>query len=372
MRRKKLQHHKKHLPPIVPDASALVTHAPKTSLPPGTPVHTGQQSTAPIKISLFDFDPENFIELDIRDVEECYPFRDKPSITWINVDGIHKVEVIEGLGKNFGLHQLVIEDIVNTDQRPKFEDYGDYLYIVLKMLHHRSDSEILAEQVSLIIGSNFVLSFQESVEGDVFNPIRERIRTGKGRVRKRGADYLAYVMVDMIVDYYFSVLEKIGEEIEVVEDEISSNPSPPTLNHIHSLKWSVTFLRRSIWPTREVITAFGNNESGLVQPSTKVFIRDAYDHCLRVIDSVETYREMVSGLLDIYLSSTSNRLNEIIKVLTIITTVFMPLTFLTGLYGMNFQYMPGLHDSNGFEIMIGIMVVVLGSMLLYFKHRRWI
>lgn len=344
----------------------------KAGLPPGTLVHLGPQKEGPIKITLFDYDANSFIEQDIHDVQECYPFRDKPSVTWINVDGVHKSEVIEDLGKNFVLHPLVVEDIVYTNQRPKMEDYGDYLYIVLKMLHKSRQGEgFVAEQVSLIVGNNFVISFQESADGDVFDPIRQQIRTGKGRMRKMGADYLAYTLIDTVIDYYFVVLETMGEKIESLEGETVTNPNQKTLRNIHVLKRDMLFLRRAVWPLREVITGLGRSP-GLISDSIALYLRDAYDHTIQIMDNIENYREMLSGMLDIYLSSINNRLNEIIKVLTIITTIFMPLSVITGLYGMNFKFIPGSDTPNGFYEVIGLMLFIVLLMLLYFKRKKWI
>jgi magnesium transporter len=344
----------------------------KAGLPPGTLVHLGPQKEGPVKITLFDYDTNNFIEQEIRDVQECYPYRDKPSITWINVDGIHKTGIIRDLGKNFGLHPLSLEDIVNTNQRPKLEDYGDYLYLVLKMLHKNKQGDgVIVEQVSLIVGNNFVLSFQETVHGDVFDPIREQIRSGKGRLRKMGADYLAYALIDTIIDYYFVVLETLGEKIESLEEETATNPNQKTLRNIHVLKRDMLFLRRAVWPLREVLTGLGRCP-GLISDSIALYLRDAYDHTIQIMDTIENYREMLSGMLDIYLSSINNRLNEIIKVLTIITTIFMPLSVITGLYGMNFKNIPGAEAPQGFFEVIGFMVIIAVLMLLYFKRKKWI
>ncbi len=347
-------------------------HSRKTGLPLGTLVHVGPQKEGPVKITLFDYDANSFIEQDIHDVQECYPFRDKPSITWINVDGVHKDEVIADLGKNFVLHPLVVEDIVYTNQRPKMEDYGDYLYIVLKMLHKNKQGEgFVAEQVSLIVGNNFVISFQESADGDVFDPIRQQIRTGKGRLRKMGADYLVYALIDTVIDYYFVVLETIGEKIESLEEETVTNPNQKTLRNIHVLKRDMLFLRRAVWPLREVITGLGRSP-GIVSDSIALYLRDAYDHAIQIMDTIENYCEMLSGMLDIYLSSINNRLNEVIKVLTIITTIFMPLSVITGLYGMNFKFIPGADNASGFYEIVGLLLFIAFLMLLYFKRKKWI
>jgi magnesium transporter len=344
----------------------------KAGLPPGALIHIGAKKTQEPKISIIDYDETNFQEKETKAIEECFLFREKPTITWINVDGLHQIEILEKLGECYGLHPLVQEDILNTDQRPKMEDYGEYLYIVLRMLHDKNKSnQIESEQISLVLGPNFVFSFQES-GGDVFDQIRERLRTGKGRLRKMGADYLAYTLVDAIVDYYFVILEKLGERIELLEEMLVSHPRTETLKEIHTLKREMIFLRKAVWPLREVISGLQRAESPLVQKTTGIYLRDVYDHTIQVIDTVETFRDMLSGMLDIYLSSVSNRLNAVMKVLTIIATVFMPLTFLAGVYGMNFKYMPELEWRWGYPTLWAVMVIIGVSMLIFFKRKKWL
>jgi magnesium transporter len=345
----------------------------KTGLPPGTLVHIGEKKAGEVKITLIDYDEANFQEGEFKTVEECFSFREKPTVTWINVEGVHEVDVVEKLGTCFGLHPLVLEDILNTDQRPKMEVYGDYIYIVLKMLHEGDlTHSIEAEQVSLILGPNFVISFQEGNEGDVFNPLRERIRGGKGLVRKMGSDYLVYSLIDTIVDNYFLILERLGEKIELLEEELVAHPTTPTLHEIQKFKNEMIFVRRVVWPLREVLSGLGRKESPLVKGTTEIYLRDVYDHIVQVMDTIEVYREMLSGMLDIYLSSVSNRLNSVMKVLTIIATIFMPLTFIAGIYGMNFKYMPELEWRWGY-LAVWLIVVIVGiSMLIYFKKKKWL
>ncbi|MDH5661815.1 MAG: magnesium/cobalt transporter CorA [Elusimicrobiota bacterium] len=343
----------------------------KTGLPPGTLIHVGKRGEERVNISIIDYDEKHYQEKETENIEECFPFKDKPTVTWINIGAIHKIEIIEKIGKHFDLHPLLLEDILNTDQRPKMEDFDDYIFVVLKMLYYdEKEKEIISEQVSLIIGSNFVISFQEK-EGDVFNPIRDRIRNAKGRIRKMGADYLAYALIDAIVDNYFIILEKIGEKIEGMEDELVANPTPETLQTIHNLKRDTISLRKSVWPLREGISILERSESPLIQESTGIFLRDVYDHTIQVIDTIETFRDMVSGMLDIYLSSISNRMNEVMKVLTIIATIFIPLTFIAGIYGMNFKYMPELEWHWAYFAVLSIMVVVGILMIFYFRRRKW-
>jgi magnesium transporter len=344
----------------------------KAGLPPGTLVHIGEKKSETPKITIMDYDEANFQEKEIKTIEECLLFKDKPTVTWIDIDGLHQIEILEKIGECYGLHPLVLEDILNTDQRPKMEDYGDYIYIVLKMLDQGNKSnEIVTEQISLILGPNFVFSFQEK-EGDVFDPIRERIRNGKGRIRKMGGDYLAYALLDSIVDNYFIILEKLSEKIEYLEEKLITRPTPETLQTIHHLKREMIFLRKAIWPLREVIGGLERNESSLIKESTKIYLRDIYDHTIQTIDTIETFRDMVSGMLDIYLSSVSNRLNSVMKVLTIIATIFMPLTFLAGIYGMNFKYMPELTWRWGYPVLWLIMIGIGIFMLAYFKKKNWL
>jgi len=344
----------------------------KFGLPPGTPVFVGEKKVEKVKITIIDYDEGNLEEKEARTIEECFPFKEKPTVTWINIDGLHEVEIIEKLGKYFGLHPLIIEDIVHTRQRPKMEDLENYIFLVLKMLYFDEETDdITTEQVSLILGSNFVISFQEK-PGDVFNPIRERIRKSRGRIRKAGSDYLAYALLDSIVDHYFIVLEKLGEKIEYLEEELVINPRPETLQAMHNLKRDNIFLRKSVWPLREVISSLERGESPLIEKSTEIYLRDVYDHTIQVIDTVETYRDMVSGMLDTYLSSVSNKMNEVMKVLTVIATIFIPLTFLAGVYGMNFEYMPELGWHWGYIMVWIIMVTITALMAYYFKTKKWL
>ena len=344
----------------------------KVGLPPGTLVHIGEEKTEKVRITIIDYDEASFEEKQIKTIEECFPFKDKTTVTWINIDGIHDIKIIEKIGKHFDLHPLILEDIVNTGQRPKIEDFGDYIFIVLKMLYYNEkEDEVQAEQVSLILGSNFVISFQER-EGDVFNPIRERIRSGKGRIRKMGADYLAYTLIDTIVDNYFIIPEKLGERIESIEEELVTDPTPETLQTIHTLKRKLIFLRKSLWPLREVVSGLQRTESTLIHESTDIYLRDVYDHTIQVIDTIETSRDILSGMLDIYLSSVSNRMNQIMKVLTIIATIFMPLTFIAGIYGMNFEFMPELTWPWAYPLVLLVIVVIGISMLIYFRRKKWL
>ena len=341
-------------------------------LPPGTLVHVGRRAMDKIKITVMDYSPKKFFEKEVKRIEDCFRFRDTSTVTWINIDGVHDADVVQKIGTHFRVHPLVLEDIMNTTQRPKLEDYGSYLYLVVRMTRpEKKNGEERFEQVSLIVAKNFVISFQEDV-GDVFDPIRERIRRGKGRVRQMGSDYLAYTLLDAIVDGYFAELENLGEEIETLEEELMVKPVPATAQHIHRLKREMIFLRKSIWPLRELISRMERAESPLIKKTTGIFLRDVYDHTIQVIDNIETFRDMLSGMLDMYLSSLSNRMNEVMKVLTIIATIFIPLTFIAGIYGMNFKFMPELEWRHGYFVVWGVMLAVGVSLIIYFRKKKWL
>lgn len=339
-------------------------------LPPGTIIKT-TKSAHDVKITVFDYDAENFQEKSIKDVEECFPFKDSPSVTWINIEGINS-EVIQKIDEHYGIHPLVSEDIVNAGQRPKMEDYGGYIFIVLKMIYFSEEAkEIVDEQISLILGSNFVLSIQEK-KGDVFDPIRNRIREAKGKIRTLGPDYLAYTLLDAVVDNYYVILEKHGEAIDQLEMDIMMNPNNTLSRAIHQIKRDMIYLRKQIWPLREVISGLQRDESKLIQHSTGVYLRDVYDHTIQVMDTVESFRDMLSGLNDSYLASISNKMNEIMKVLTMFSAVFIPLTFMAGIYGMNFENMPELKTKYGYFVLLGLMAVVFVGMVIFFKRKKWL
>lgn len=336
----------------------------------------GKTGEAP-KITVIDYDDQNYHEVEVKDVTECFPFKQKPTVTWINIDGLHQVEVLEKLGSCYGIHPLVLEDIL-TDQRPKVEDYDDYIFIVLKMLYYNEngddtlgETKIDVDQVSMILGSNFIISFKEK-EVDVFNPLRDRLRMARGKIRKQGADYLAYSMMDSIVDHYFVIMERLGERFEELEDMVVANPEPGILPTIYNLKRDMLFMRKSVWPLREAISRLQRTDSHLVSESTKIYLRDVYDHTIQVIENIETFRDMSASLLETYLSSLSNKLNEVIKLLTVISTIFIPLTFLAGVYGMNFRFMPELESPWGYPAVLILMLLVVVVMLAYFRRKEWI
>ncbi len=346
--------------------------AKKAGLSPGTLVYLGEKKDEKVKIQIIDFSENELVEKEVATIDECLQFKKKESITWINITGIHDMQLVAGLGEKFGLHPLMLEDVVNTEQRPKLEDYGDYLFIVLKMLYKENEhQQIQHEQVSLILSPGLVISLQE-YEEDVFGPLRERIRQAKGRVRSRGADYLMYALIDLVVDHYFHLFEDFGEEIELLQDTVISDPQPETLHHIQRLKREMIFLRKSVWPLRELISAMVRGEYSQIGQETILYLRDVYDHTIQVIDTVETYRDMLTGMMDIYLSSVSNRMNEVMKVLTIIATIFIPMTFLAGIYGMNFKFMPELEIKWAYPVFWLVIVAIFTSMVIWFKTRKWL
>nr|WP_303715104.1 magnesium/cobalt transporter CorA [Methanoculleus marisnigri] len=331
----------------------------------------GPARARPITVTVIEYDESRFNEQTCTRPGDLRALILRPTVTWINADGIHDTGMVQAIGDAVGIHPLTLEDIANTSQRPKIEDYGDYLYVAIRMLSPDSDGEFQSKQVSLVLGRGYVISFQEQ-PGDAFERIRERLRAGAGRLRSEGADYLFYALLDAIVDGYFGVIEVFGEHIEAVEEEVVADPDRETLQAIYALKRSLVALRRSVWPLRDVVAELERGDSPLIRESTLVYLRDVYDHTIEVAETVETYRDTMSGLLDVYLSSQSSRMNEIMKVLTIIATIFIPLTFIAGLYGMNFAYMPELRHPWGYPAALTLMAIIAGVMLLYFKKKGWI
>ena len=351
---------------------SMIKRSRKTGLPPGSLVHIGPERAEKTRITVLDYDAERVEEREIHTVEELAPYVGKPSVTWIDVVGIHEPKVIEQIGCQFQIHPLLMEDIMNTTQRPKIDDLGKYICLILKMItFDETVMELRIEQLSLVFSDDFVLSFQESESG-IFKPLRDRIRNSLGRIRKMGTDYLAYSIMDGVVDHYFVVMEQMGEKIDSLENDVVANPKRETLRGVQRLRDEILLVRRSVWPLREVISLLERAESPLVDKSSSFFFRDVYEHTIQVMDTVDTYRDILSGMFDIYLSSISNRLNEVMKVLTIIATIFMPLTFLAGVYGMNFEHMPELKWQYGYFMLWGVMIVIALTMLSYFRKRKWI
>jgi magnesium transporter len=353
-------------------ASEKILRSEKLGLSPGTLMHVGEMRTGKIRITVIDYDAAGFIEKEVASVEECFPFKETATVTWINVDGVHDASVIEKLGARFDIHPLVLEDIMTTTQRPKAEDLGSAVFIVLRMIEFDEKCfAMTADQLSVILGPNYVISFQET-PGDCFDSVRERIRNGKGRIRKLGPDYLAYALIDAVVDNYFFVLERLSEKIDDLEERLIAEPRRELLHEIHALKRDMIDLRKSVWPLREVVSGLDRLESPLIQKSTGVFLRDVYDHAIQVIDTVESFREILTSMVETYLSSVSNRMNEVMKVLTIIATIFIPITFFVGVYGMNFEFMPELKWRYGYVFVWAVVIGTVLTMLAYFRRKKWL
>lgn len=347
-------------------------HAPGTS--PGTLRAPDTPVSGPTRITVIDYGLNRCEEEVIENVEDLARYRKTSTVTWINVEGLHDIPLIEAIGRIFNIHRLTLEDIVNCGQRPKLEDYGSYHFLVMRSMVYRECLE--TEQISFVLAENYVLTFQE-VPGDSFEAVRQRIRKEGAQIRTMGPDYLAYALIDALVDEFFPVLEMYGERIETLEDEVVLRPSPQVLRDVHQIKRDLLVLRRAAWPERDLISAFQREESHLIRPETRVFLRDCYDHTVQVIDMIETYRDLASGLQEVYLSSVSNRLNEVMKVLTIISTFFIPLNFIAGVYGMNFRpeasplNMPELNWYFGYPFALGLMAALALSLVFYFKKKGW-
>ncbi len=338
---------------------------------PGNLEFVGTKSGVAAKISVIRYDQNSLqekVEAQIGNLAIDLP---SSGVLWIDVRGVQQ-DVLRHLGSKFNLHPLLLEDILDMDHRPKLDDYGDYLYIVLHDIRYEGDSgAITLEQVNLILGPNYLISISDG-ERDIFEPVKKRLKNCVGNIRSLGADYLAYSLVDLVVDNYFVALEELGERIELVETSLISNPVTQALDAINGLKRSMLRIRKSLWPLREIINSLDKGDSKLVSVHIGIYLRDVYDHTIQVMDTIETYRDMLSGMLDIYLSSVSNRTNEIMKVLTIISTIFIPLTFIVGLYGMNFKNMPELDWAWGYYAVWGLMLLITLCLVIYFKRKKWI
>lgn len=328
-------------------------------------------------VTHIEYDRETYEVFDVADIEQCFPYRDNNKTTWINIDGLGDVELLKKLGKHYGLHPLALEDVLNIGQRPKCEDYGDHYFVVLQMVYRDPEGELVFEQMSLFIGKDFVISIQESC-GDMFKPIKTRLASGIGNLRSSSSDYLAYALIDTVVDYYFPTLECLGDMIEEMEDEVLARPTQEFVKRLHEYKRSLVHLRRGAWPQREILSTLQRDETGLIHDSTKPFLRDCYDHAIQIIDIIENYRELVSSIMDIYLSAVSMRTNEVMRVLTVISSIFMPLTFLVGVYGMNFDTeasrwnMPELKSPYGYPLFWVACVIIATGMVIYFKRKKWL
>jgi magnesium transporter len=347
-------------------------NAKQIGLPPGTLVHVGQQKTEKPIITLIDYDQDSLESRTDITLEEAAAVKETTKVSWINVSGIHDTGLIEAFGKHFDIHPLALEDVLNTHHRPKIDEYEGFSLAILKMLFYDDQTQsITAEQISVLLGKNYVLSFQET-EGDVFDGVRDRIQLGNGKIRQRGPDYLAYALIDSIVDSYFHILEKVGDRLEQIEDDLITNPEAELLSTIYHYKRELLLLRKSVWPMREVINQMHKEASPLIKKSTQIYLRDLYDHTIQVIDTLEIFRDAMTGLQDLYMSTVSNRMNEIMKVLTIMASIFIPITFIAGVYGMNFEYMPELKWRWGYFAVWGFMAGCAIAMLVYFRKKKWL
>ncbi len=356
----------------------LGTPATTVGQSPGSVVYSGPERDAPVTFKLICYQDERFEELtDLSFEEALRRLREDAGVRWLNVDGVHREELVEQLGGALELHPLTMEDIVSLGQRPKVEDYDRYLYIALRMLSYdqadasRDVPQLLNEQLSLVVLNGIVVTFQER-PGDVFEPLRERLRQGKGQLRRLGADYLAYALMDIVIDRYFTVLEDYGDVIEALEAAILESPDNATLQRVNHLKRETLLVRKAVWPLREVISGLERDEGELMSRTVVAYLRDAHDHAIQVIDTVETLRDMLTNLHDLYLSALSYRMNDVMKVLTIIATIFIPLSFLVGVYGMNFHHMPELAWPWAYPALWGLMIAVALTMLAAFRRRGWL
>jgi magnesium transporter len=340
---------------------------------PGTLTYIGKETLRDTRVTLTEYDARTHLVTELKTLNECSLLKPSSHFSWISVDGLKNTKVISAIGQAFNLHPLLLEDVLNTEQKPKVESYDDTIFVVLKMLDtHPRTQEVETDQICLVLGPNYVITFQEEREKDMFEPVRVRLTNSVGRVRRYGADYLFYALIDTIVDNYFVILESLGEKVESLEEEIINKPSSRSLKKLYSQKRGLIFMRKAVWPVREIISNLVRDESDLIQKETVVYLRDVYDHTIQVIDTTESYRDLTASLLDIYLSSVSNRMNNVMKVLTIVSTVFMPLSFIVGVYGMNFDHMPELHWKYGYLGVWILILLVSASMMVFFRWKKWL
>ncbi|MCF4101656.1 magnesium/cobalt transporter CorA [Gillisia sp. M10.2A] len=339
---------------------------------PGTATYVGRKESLEIELEVIDYNKLSFDRYLSNNPEDAFNFENEDKITWININGLYNTQEIEKLGKYYGLHPLIIEDIVNTNQRPKIDEYQDYLFVVAKMLYHKTNGELENEHISIVIGKDYILTFQEA-DGDVFDGVRDRISNAKGRIRNNGSDYLMFTLLDAIIDNYFVVIEEISDKIEILEEQLFvAKPSDDITFEIQELKRTVLRIRRAVFPLREVISRLEKIDNNLIEDKTQNYIRDLYDHIIQVSENIEIYREMTWGLMDMYMTTISNKMNEVMKVLTIMASIFIPLTFIAGIYGMNFEYMPELQYKYSYFILWGVMIVIFLAMLYYFQRKKWL
>ncbi|MFI0434121.1 MAG: magnesium/cobalt transporter CorA [Parachlamydiaceae bacterium] len=341
-------------------------------LPPGSLLYTGSSGGKKIRLSIFEYGEDKWKEKKDASVEECLQHINMPTMTWIQVHGVFDPDTVASIGKTFKLHALFIEDIVSTGQRPKLDVFDNQVFIVARSLQYEPTSQALKdEQISIVFGNNYLITFLEGNE-DIFKPIEDRLRQGSNRIRKQGSDFLAYALLDTIVDYYFVVLEKVDISLDSLEEELITFPKANTLQKVQHAKREMIILRKAIWPMRDVINRLAHLDDHLVDSTTKIYLQDVHDHTVQTIDIIESFRDVVGGMIDIYLSNINIRTNDIMKVLTIVSTIFVPLTFISSLYGMNFEHMPELHTQWGYPLVVCTMGATAISMLIFFRRRKWI
>jgi magnesium transporter len=345
---------------------------------PGTVTYIGRKESAETRLEVIDYNKESFERYTSTRPEDAFDFENENKTTWINIDGLSNTKEIEKLGKYYNLHPLILEDIVNTNQRPKIDEYQDFIFVVVKMLYFpkgatsKTNGNLVSEHVSFVVGEDYVLSFQEA-GGDVFDGVRERLENGKGRIRGNGADYLLFCLLDAIIDNYFEVVDHMGDRIELLEEDLfQEQPSDDITFEIQELKRTILRIRRAVFPLREVLSRLEKMDSSLIQDKTRNYFRDLYDHITQVSENIEIYREMTWGLMDMYMTTISHKMNEVMKVLTIIATIFIPLTFIAGIYGMNFEFMPELQWKYSYFVLWGIMLMVFVVMLYFFRKKKWL
>ncbi|MCB9185490.1 MAG: magnesium/cobalt transporter CorA [Flavobacteriales bacterium] len=342
----------------------------KAGLPPGALVLIGNQREEPVTIELIDYSEDSYAEVEIADVEDLKESLLTSTVSWVNINGIHNTDAIGAIGKVYGIHNLVLEDILNTDHRPKVEPFEDYVFFTMKMMWYNKNDELEHEQISIVFGKPYVLCFQE-VKGDIFDPIRQRIRENSGLIRKKGTDYLVYRLIDSVVDNYFAIIERIDERVENLEIAIIEETEEDLTREIQHLKREIITLKRALLPLREAVSGLEKRVSELIDPDNEKYFRDVYDHLIQIADNLETNREVLSGLMDLQMANMSNRMNQVMKVLTVIASLFIPLTFIAGIYGMNFEYMPELHWKYGYFAVWGLMLLIFAAMLIFFRRKKW-
>ncbi|MBA6154449.1 magnesium/cobalt transporter CorA [Gelidibacter maritimus] len=340
---------------------------------PGTVYYKGKKQSTVTDVEIINYTKEEYHKIETQNVADAFHYKNNNQVTWVNVNGLNNTSEIEKLGTHYGLHPLTLEDIVNTTHRPKLDEFDNYLFVILKMLYFKNENDLVYEQVSMVVGEQFVLTFQEA-DGDVFNDLRERISSDLGRIRSLGSDYLMYAIIDAVVDHYLTVIEVFGDKIEDIEDRVfeADSDDNKTATTIQELKREILKIRRSVLPLREVINRLDKIENPIIDEKTHNYLRDLYDHIVQVNESIEVYREMVWSLLDMYMTIISNKMNEVMKVLTIMATIFIPLTFIAGIYGMNFENMPELQYKYSYFILIGVMIFIFLMMLIYFRKKKWL